>query len=109
MFVGIKLIVDIRKDTRLIPKAALIYENERTHFFIAKNDTAHRLELNKGFEDSEKVEVLNTIEDTVKVIVVGQGGLKDGNEIRIVTEKYYSFQEKALEKITSKDTSLLKN
>ena len=92
MFVRVQLIVDIRENTLLIPKAALIYENEKTYFFVVNDDTVSRLELKKGFEDAEKVEVLNTVSDTSKVVVVGQSGLKQGNTIKIVKEKYFHWQ-----------------
>ena len=92
MFVRVQLIVDIRENTLLIPKAALIYENEKSYFFVVLEDTVSRLELRKGFEDAEKVEVLNNVSDTSKVVVVGQSGLKQGNTIKIVNEKYFQWQ-----------------
>jgi membrane fusion protein, multidrug efflux system len=92
MFVSVRLIVDVRPNTMLIPKTALIYENERTYFFVVGSDTVQKLELKKGFEDAEKVEVLNSIPDTAKIVVVGQGGLKEGSSIKILKEKYYHWQ-----------------
>jgi membrane fusion protein (multidrug efflux system) len=92
MFVSVKLIVDVHEKAILIPKAALIYENERTYFFVVESDSVVRLELKKGFEDAEKVEVLNDVADTSKIVVVGQSGLKDGSKIKVVLEKYYFWQ-----------------
>jgi membrane fusion protein (multidrug efflux system) len=92
MFVSVRLIVDVRTNTLLIPKTALIYENERTYFFVIGSDTVQKLELKKGFEDAEKIEVLNTVPDTVKIVVVGQGGLKEGSAVNIIKEKYYHWQ-----------------
>ncbi|NOQ97319.1 MAG: efflux RND transporter periplasmic adaptor subunit [Calditrichae bacterium] len=92
MFVSVKLIVDVHEKAILIPKAALIYENERTYFFVVESDSVVRLELKKGFEDAEKVELLNDVADTSKVVVVGQRGLKDGSKIKVVLEKYYFWQ-----------------
>lgn len=93
MFVSANLVVDIRENTKLIPKAALYYENERTYFFIVESDTVKRLELKKGFEDAEKVEILNPISDSLKVVVVGKGGLKTGNKVNVVSEKTYDWQK----------------
>jgi membrane fusion protein (multidrug efflux system) len=92
MFVSVKLIVDVRENALLIPKAALTYENERTYFFVVKRDSVMRLELKKGFEDAERVEVLNAVSDTSKIVVVGQSGLKDGSQIKVVQEKLYFWQ-----------------
>ncbi len=101
MFVSVRLVVDVREKTMLIPKAALVYENERTYFYVVQNDTVKRLELKKGFEDAEKVEILNEVPDTSRVVVVGQSGLKNGNRVEIVNEKYYPWQKKIMETAAS--------
>lgn len=92
MFVSVRLIVDVRANTLLIPKTALIYENERTYFFVVDSDTVRKFELMKGFEDAEKVEILNSIPETSKIVVVGQGGLKEGSRIKILKDKFYHWQ-----------------
>jgi membrane fusion protein (multidrug efflux system) len=92
MFVSVKLIVDVKQNALLIPKAALTYENERTYFFVVRSDSVVRLELRKGFEDAERVELLNDVADTSKVVVVGQSGLKEGSQIKVVQEKLYFWQ-----------------
>jgi membrane fusion protein (multidrug efflux system) len=92
MFVSVRLVVDVRTNTLLIPKTALIYENERTYFFVIGSDTVQKLELKKGFEDAEKIEVLNSVPDSAKIVVVGQGGLKEGSAVKIIKEKHYHWQ-----------------
>lgn len=92
MFVNAELIVDTHENARLIPKSALIYENERTYFFIVSRDSSQKLELKKGFEDAEKVEILNDLEAGTQIVVLGQNGLKDGSRVKIVEEKKYRWQ-----------------
>ncbi len=101
MFMGVKLIVDVHENTKLIPKSGLVYENERTYFFQVSSDSVIRRELKKGFEDAEKVELLNDISDTTKIVVVGQGGLKDGNKVKVIEERHYSWQNLESQKIAS--------
>jgi RND family efflux transporter MFP subunit len=93
MFVSVRLIVDTREQTLLLPKASLVYENERTYFFLVESDSVKKIELKKGFEDAEKVEVLNEIPDTSRIVVVGQTGLKEGSKIKIVQQKSYPWQQ----------------
>jgi membrane fusion protein (multidrug efflux system) len=93
LFVSVRLIVDTREQTLLLPKTSLVYENERTYFFLVESDSVRKVELDKGFEDAEKVEVLNSIPDTSQIVVVGQSGLKDGSRINIVKEKSYPWQQ----------------
>lgn len=92
MFVNAELIVDTHTNTPLIPKSALIYENERTYFFIVASDSAVKVELDKGFEDAEKVEILNELSDSAKVVVLGQNGLKNGTRVKIIEEREYPWQ-----------------
>ena len=93
MFVSVRLIVDTREKTLLLPKASLVYENERTYFFLVESDSVKKIELEKGFEDAEKVEVLNDIPDSSRIVVVGQTGLKEGSKINIVQQKSYPWQQ----------------
>ena len=86
MFVSTRLVVDTHNNTRLIPKTALVYENERTFFYVAKEESVERVLLEKGFEDAEKVEVLNEIDPGTMIVVVGQNGLKNGRNIKITNE-----------------------
>lgn len=109
MFVNAQLIVDTHEDTPLIPKAALIYENERTYFFYAANDSAKKVELQKGFEDAEKVEVLNNLPIGSKIIVLGQNGLKEGSKVKIINEKNYAWQENSGDPISANTTSISLN
>ncbi|MGH1366593.1 MAG: efflux RND transporter periplasmic adaptor subunit [Calditrichia bacterium] len=92
MFVSTKLIVDTHENTRLLPKTALVYENERTFFFVANGETAERVLLDKGFEDAVKVEIMNDLKPGTKVVVLGQSGLKDGSKIKVTNEKSFSWQ-----------------
>ncbi len=92
MFVSVRLIVDTHRNTRLLPKAALIYENERSHFFVVKGDSVERVELKKGFEDAQKVEVLNELPPGTPVVVLGQAGLRNGSRVRITDNHYYPWQ-----------------
>ncbi len=94
MFVNTELIVDTHENTRLIPKSALLYENERTYFFIVSEDSARKIEMQKGFEDAEKVEVLNDLPAGTQVVVLGQNGLKNGSKVRIIVERSYPWQQK---------------
>ncbi len=104
MFVNVQLIVDTHRDTPIIPKSALIYENERSFFFILKNDTAIKVELQRGFEDAEKVELLNPIPPGTPVVVVGQNGLKDGSRVRVIDVSRYAWQSNWPEALALKYT-----
>jgi len=88
MFVNVHLIIDTHKDAILIPKTAIVYENEYLNVFVVRDSMAHKIRLEPGFQDSEKIESLNgLVKANDKVIVVGQAGMKDKTKVRIVSER----------------------
>ena len=87
MFVNAFIVTDVHENAILIPKTAIVYENEAKNVFVVKDSTAHKITLNVGFEDHEKVESLAGINEGDKVIVVGQAGLKDKTKVKIVSEQ----------------------
>ncbi len=93
MFVSVKLIVDTHRGVPLIPKAALVYENERSYFYLVQADSAVRQELHRGFEDAHRVEVTNAIPDNARIVVVGQDGLKSGSKIKVIKTRTYDWQK----------------
>jgi len=87
MFVNAFIVTDVHDDAVLIPKTALVYENEAKSVYVVKDSLAYKITLNVGFEDHEKVESLDGIQEGDKVIVVGQAGLKDQTKVKIVSEQ----------------------
>ena len=87
MFVNIQIIVDTRDDVVLIPKTAIVYENEYMNVYVVRDSIAHKIYLQPGYSDNEKVESLQDVFEGDKIIVVGQSGMKDQTKVRIVRER----------------------
>jgi len=87
MFVNVHLVIDTHKNAVLVPKTAVVYENEYVNVFVVRDSVAHKIRLDTGFEDSMKIEALSEIREGDKVIVVGQAGMKDKTKVRIVLER----------------------
>jgi membrane fusion protein (multidrug efflux system) len=87
MFVNVHIIINTHKDVVLIPKMAIVYENEYMNIYVVKDSVAHKIRLAPGFEDNEKIEALKDIEEGDKIIVVGQAGMKDKTRVKIVSER----------------------
>ncbi|MCH8022015.1 hypothetical protein IH785_19530 [candidate division KSB1 bacterium] len=86
------IITDTHQNTVLIPKTALVYENENVHVFVVRDSIAHKIPLEAGYQDFEKIESLSKIEAGEKIIVVGQAGLKDQTKVNIVAERENTFE-----------------
>jgi membrane fusion protein (multidrug efflux system) len=87
MFVNTHIITSTHEQAVLIPKTAIVYENEQMNVFVVRDSVANKISLKVGFQDHEKVESLEGIEEGDKIIVVGQAGLKDQTRVRIVNER----------------------
>jgi len=92
MFVNTHIITDTHQKTVLIPKIALVYENENVHVFVVRDSIAHKISLEAGYQDFANIESLSKIEPGEKVIVVGQAGLKDQTKVNIVAERENTFE-----------------
>ncbi len=93
-FVNVSLLVETHNDALLVPKTALIYENELSYIYIVKKDSVQKIRIERGFEDAGKIEILNDLKEGTPVVVVGQNGLKNGAKIKITSQKEYNWQKK---------------
>jgi multidrug efflux pump subunit AcrA (membrane-fusion protein) len=91
MFVNTHIITDTHSGTVLIPKTAIIYENENLHVFVVRDSVAHKIKLDIGYQDFEKIEARSRIGAGEPVIVVGQAGLKDQTKVKVVAEREIAF------------------
>ena len=87
MFVNTHIITAVHENAVLIPKTAVVYENEQINVFVVKDSVATKQLLKVGFQDHEKVESLEGIEEGDHIIIVGQAGLKDKTRVNIVNIK----------------------
>lgn len=87
MFVNCRIVTKTHKNAVLVPKTAIIYENENMNVFVVRDSIAHKIKLDVGFQDHEKVEALSDIKEGDKIIVVGQAGLKDKTKVKIVVDR----------------------
>jgi membrane fusion protein (multidrug efflux system) len=86
MYVRVTLITDTREQAVLVPKSAVMYDENQQVIFRVREGKAQRIILESGYEDTRFVESLVQVQDGDLVVVVGQNGLKDGTKVRIVED-----------------------
>lgn len=87
MYVRVKLITDTRENATLIPKTAILFDNNQQYVFLVKNEKAERVNLVPGFSDAQFVESIEGINPGDQIVVVGQNGLKTGVKVRVVNNE----------------------
>jgi membrane fusion protein (multidrug efflux system) len=80
--------VDIRADTRtgalLIPKKAVLEEDGQSYVYVVSSDSAKRTKVELGYSSDGLVEIRSGLTTGQKVVVAGQGALKEGSKIKII-------------------------
>jgi membrane fusion protein, multidrug efflux system len=83
-FVRVNIQTDTRGDAILIPKKAVLEEDGEHYVFVANGETAKRVKVSLGYEWTGQVEIREGVSAGEKVVVAGQGSLKDGGKIRVI-------------------------
>ncbi|MFP5285752.1 MAG: efflux RND transporter periplasmic adaptor subunit [Thermoanaerobaculia bacterium] len=85
-FVTIDIIRESRPDAVLLPRQAVLRELQSAHVFVAKNGIAEKRPVELGLEEGERIEVLAGVKPGERVIVAGQGSLKQGSPVEVLAE-----------------------
>jgi membrane fusion protein (multidrug efflux system) len=93
MFVNVRIVTATHNDAILIPKTAIVYENEAMNVYVVRDSIARRVALKPGFQDHQNIETLSGVKEGEKIIVVGQAGLKDSTKVKIIAEKENKLKE----------------
>ena len=83
MFVRVKILADQHEDVILIPKIALLEDNE---VFVVREDTvATRVPLTLGLQDADVTEIREGLSPGDLVVIAGHRSMKDSTRVKIVS------------------------
>jgi membrane fusion protein (multidrug efflux system) len=83
MFAGVQVVLDAHSDVVVVPKKSLVFDDEEPHVFVVSEGAAARRRLTLGYQDAERVEVVDGLDAGEMVVLVGQSALKDGSQVEI--------------------------
>jgi membrane fusion protein (multidrug efflux system) len=84
MYVEVELVTAVHDRALLVPKRALVYDNDRAFVFRLKDERrVERLGVTPLLEDADAVEPSGGLEPGDQLVVAGQSGLKDGGLVRL--------------------------
>ena len=90
-FVRVEIITDTHPQALVVPRSALVAEGRRWYLYRLDpaGKTAHKLEVDLGYEGDQRVEVLpaarGALNRGAQVIVAGAGALSDGAPVEVTT------------------------
>lgn len=84
MYVDVSLVAARLEDTLLVPKRALVLDNDQVFVYRMKGkDRVERLLIHAELEDKDNVKPADGLAAGDRVVVAGQAGLKDGALVRL--------------------------
>jgi len=83
-FVDIRIVREHHAGALLLPRESVIRELRAANVFIAEDGSAVKRSVELGLEGDEMIEVLSGVDEGDLVIVAGQGGLDDGQRVKIL-------------------------
>jgi membrane fusion protein (multidrug efflux system) len=84
MYVDVDLVTATRTDAILVPKSAVIYDNEQMFVYrLVAESRVERVFIEPALTDKFYIEPISGLAEGDEIVVAGQGGLKDGALIEI--------------------------
>jgi multidrug efflux pump subunit AcrA (membrane-fusion protein) len=83
MFANVMLIVNQRPNEITVPTAALLKDDQGSFVFTAVGDSARLMRIERGIDQGDRTEVLRGLNDSSKVIVLGQQFVRDHGPVNI--------------------------
>ncbi|HEY7379406.1 MAG TPA: efflux RND transporter periplasmic adaptor subunit [Steroidobacteraceae bacterium] len=84
MFARVGIVYERREQALQIPRTAIIDDQGQSTVFIVEDGKAQQRRIRVGLTNDGLVEVTDGLKGQEQVVVVGQGGLKTGNAVRVV-------------------------
>jgi membrane fusion protein (multidrug efflux system) len=84
MYVEVELVIAVHDDALLVPKRALVYDNDQLFVFrLGEERRVKRLKVTPQLEATDFIEPAGGLETGDQIVVAGQSGLKDGGLVKL--------------------------
>ena len=85
LFGRVEILYDLHEDVPVIPRSAVITEDERSHVFVVDGaGSASRRNVQLGYERAGMIEVLDGVSNGETVVTAGKGSLSDGAKVEVI-------------------------
>lgn len=91
LYVDVALVTDTRDDALLVPKRALVYDQDQTYVYRvveggpAEKTQVQRVRVEAALENADSIQPAGTeLAAGDRLVIAGQAGLKDGTAVRVL-------------------------
>lgn len=84
MFGRVRIQYDQRENTLLIPKQAVLEEDDESAVFVVQDSIAVRRAVTTGYTSDNQLEILEGVAEGERVVVTGQATLQDSVRVEVI-------------------------
>ena len=84
MFGRFQVIYDERDSVLLAPVEAVTIEDGRASVYVVQEDEAYQREVEVGYRNNGKFEIVSGLSEGERVVVLGQAALRDGSKVQVL-------------------------
>ena len=81
MYAEVTLTTEVRPQATLVPKQALVYDEEQPYLFVVDGDRVERVSVVLGLTDADRAEIVEGVKVDDEIVLTGHAGLKGGGLI----------------------------
>ena len=85
MFARVNVRYDSSDNALLVSREALVIQKDERSVFVVRDGLATRQEVTTGYSMDGNIEIKEGLTEGDEVVITGQGGLRDGASVRVVT------------------------
>ena len=86
MFVRVQIVTAVHPNALTLPREAILMQGEKKTVFTVQEGTAREITVRTGFQEGDRVEILDGLSDEDRVVVRGHLGLQSGTKVRVIEE-----------------------
>ena len=84
MLALVNITYDVHNSVVLIPKQAVVQEDDASTVFVVRDSVAYQTEVVTGYNDDQAVEIVSGLESGAVVVTTGQNTLKDSSKVFVI-------------------------
>jgi len=84
MFGRIRIVYDTRTDVLLVPKEAILAEDDESAVYVVRDSMAYRQVVETGYSNDKHMEIISGINAGDLIITTGQNSLRDSSKVEVI-------------------------
>lgn len=86
MFVRVRIVIAVHPDALILPREAILMQGDRKTVYTVREGIAREVTVETGFQEGDRVEILDGLAREDRVVVRGHLGLQSGTKVRVIEE-----------------------